>query len=272
MFSENTFIYLSQIAPHLKELRLKNAHNLSDRGLNEMANNLKELETLDITGSVVHTISPQFINLKELILSNTPVSEGTITGLVENAKKLESLYLDGAFVLEDHAVFVLNTLSGLKALSLGRCIDASKNTVFCYNLKKPILLFPKLEMLSLSGIPELDENVAEIFSHHAANLKVLILKLCFKITDRDIEPLLQRSTSLTTLDISGCINLTDTTLFTISNYCTQIKKLYISSCTKIRGHALHSLCSRCVELEKLDIGETPLILSPSHLFFRILFD
>ncbi|KAK2574109.1 putative RNA-binding protein EEED8.10 [Acropora cervicornis] len=171
------------LSPVCVDLYLKECNQLTDKGINHIGSNCKNLKNIDI--SECRTLTDEGIltlTQRELDLSNNyVVDDSVLYSIGRNCIHLISLNVESCQVGVTNA--------GLHSL------------VSCYQLSS----------LSISYVSKItDEGIIQLAA--CGSLERVVARGCTGLADMSIESLLKHCRNLTVLDVSGCSGITNCSL------------------------------------------------------------
>ncbi|KAI9140138.1 hypothetical protein BKA69DRAFT_1082104 [Paraphysoderma sedebokerense] len=113
-----------------------------------------------------------------------------------------------------------------------------------------------VQSINLSAIhKKVDDGVLVIIGRSwGQNLRTLVLRNCWSITDLGLESLAKHCPRLTQLDLHGCWEITNNGLLSLSLHSPLLTSLDLSNLRKIDDNAISSLINNCHRLEKLTLS------------------
>lgn len=104
------------------------------------------------------------------------------------------------------------------------------------------------------------DKAIEVITHCCgAMLEVLILKGCWRITDRSCRAIAGECSTLMALDLGGCWEITEAGIIALSRGCTMIRAIDLSNCRKLNDAAMYALCTNCAHLTSIIISYCKMI-------------
>ncbi|XP_074307681.1 uncharacterized protein LOC141642707 [Silene latifolia] len=211
---------LSRNCPNMEELVLQGCTNITDSGLTLLVTACKQLNYLDLNkcthvGDVgISTVAEACsISLKTLkLLDCYKVGDAGISALASFCKALETLIIGGCRNVSDKSLkpLALSCNSSLKNLRMDWCLSITDNSLICI-----LSTCKNLEALDIGCCEEVSDAS---FGHlgkaenYAANLKVLKMCNCPKITTSGIAMLIDSCKLLEYIDVRSCPHITKTGL------------------------------------------------------------
>ena len=178
------------------------------------------------------------------------------------SKKLIYLNLEDCFHVSDEGLLhILKSCTNIKSLNLsGTCvtnINMCSISVYCRYLKS--LKVARCRKLTGEGFG----GTTEDFRY----LEYLNISSNYEgITDKGIQILVRKCTSLTYLDISNSSNITDISILTIADCCQKLQEFLAKGCVRITQEGLIYLVRKNNNLRALNIDE---ISISNRLLFAI---
>jgi len=181
-------------------------NNLNDDSLIAIADNLTQLETLNVQG---------WYNL----------TDNSVHRLGEKCKELQYLCLTDCKELNDYALISISeNCTKLKALEVTRCERLTDNSfrVLANNCHE-------LTSLDLEEVTQITDNTLSFLSTGCPLLEKLILSLCEQISDHGIRFITSTASAaqnLKVLELDNCPMLTDRSLEYLSQ-CTALERIEV---------------------------------------------
>lgn len=230
----------------LEELILPGFTSFSDDDLKSLVENCPNLKLLYLNGCY-NKLSPkslQYIarlkNLRHLDLSFARVDDLSLTAIVHQFPKLETLFLEHCYQLTSQGLNSITSLTNLRHLNLKHVsIDDSIRHVLSACSKLEILKLQNKSVLVSTGLAPLSSltHLRELFLSNA------------QIEDRLLKRIFLHNPQLEVLELDYCITLSHKVFSSIAAL-KKLHKLSLKS-TFIQNHASNSIAMGCKELKYL---------------------
>uniref|UniRef100_A0A803LS04 F-box/LRR-repeat protein 15-like leucin rich repeat domain-containing protein n=1 Tax=Chenopodium quinoa TaxID=63459 RepID=A0A803LS04_CHEQI len=207
---------LSENCRNLEALVLQGCMRITDSGLTILASGCRQLKYLDLNKCTnvgdagISSISEAcYASLRTLkVWDCYKVGDGAIYNLAKVCKSIETLIIGGCRDITDESIksLVLSCHYSLKNLRMDWCLSITDSSVSCI-----LMNCKNLEGLDVRCCEELTDGAFSGLGRgddHAANLKVLKLGNCPKITLSGLAIVLDSCKLLTYLDVSSCPHIT----------------------------------------------------------------
>ncbi|KAJ3396951.1 anaphase-promoting complex subunit Hcn1 [Lobulomyces angularis] len=220
---------LTSFGTNLKKLNLKGCWSVTDKGLQAIANNCKDLQLLnlhscwDCTDLGLVTLTNSCNNLVQVDLSNCrKLTDAGVLNLLSKCFNLREIELSYCKNLTQK-IFDHQSWTRMKKINLQRCTAISDQAFERWN---------KLVEGKESSIDEIsvsEENKEPEIRYHF-DLNDLNLSDCSFLTDVAIEKFSNICPNLITINLSFCCGLTEKSVSHLINFCLKIKNFDLSFC------------------------------------------
>ena len=114
-----------------------------------------------------------------------------------------------------------------------------------------------------------DEEVVEMLTGYLkSNIEVLILKNCWKLTNKSLNAIATHCSSLIAIDLCGCWDINDDGLIALSLGCRNIKSIDLSNCRKLTDRGVASLMTNCNNLSDIYLSYCKALTDQIFVFMR----
>lgn len=134
----------------------------------------------------------------------------------------------------------MSPLTGLHTLELGRCLNTTNNSIYCYQLVSPRIVLDSLTRLDTSGAKKLNNASLLLVAKHSPHLSHLSVNECLALNDSSLAAVAKKCVHLTYLNASAT-NIGDVTLRKLSRYTTGLTG---TSSSPLRHSCRQSSCLR----------------------------
>ncbi|KAJ8972988.1 hypothetical protein NQ317_019019 [Molorchus minor] len=248
----NTFPLASK---HIHTLSLR-CSSITDRGLESLLDHLQALYELELAGCNEITEAGLWACLNPRIVSLTltdciNVADEAVGAVAQLLPALYEFSLQ-AYHVTDAALGYFSRSRAIRLMFLG-CTHAGRS---------PITAFPlaaNLTVLSLSGCSKITDDGVELIAENLQKLRSLDLSWCPRITDAALEYIACDLNQLEELTLDRCVHITDIGIGYISTMLS-LSSLYLRWCSQIRDFGLQHLCGMR-NLQVLSLAGCPLLTS-----------
>jgi hypothetical protein len=194
--------------------------------LNLMAQNLKELKTLDIS------FNESFINFNINYISNYYFP------------KLETLKLTNNIKINDSGYETLfSKIPNIKHIDIALLFQTTKNNITCKTIQSLVKYCKNIESIAIDNRTNLTDNELNLIATTYKNtLKHISFNNCIKFSGEGVINLVTLCPKIESLIMNGCINLKNNDILTIGKINPNIKKLDIGSNNKLNNNLLRDIC------------------------------
>lgn len=151
------------------------------------------LRSVRLEGCAIGSGRLRLKNLTDLVLSGSPGGHGLLASLREGSPRLRSLVCEHSPALRDADLAGLCGSTALEELGLGHCDG----------LSEPVGFFPSLARASLAG----GLSLRSLSGFVCPGLRVLDLSFCVRLSDTEIERLVEESPLLERLVLEECLGV-----------------------------------------------------------------
>ena len=204
----------------LQELNLTDCANLTDRGIEGLAERCRKLDVLILRGC------DKLTDTALRHIADPAMSTAAATPMCDTIHTLNLAYSTGL------------TASGILAL-LPACA--------C------------LEDLDLSGLASfVSDAFVHSVSKYCPTIQRLTLQKCLQLTDAALCSLAD-NLWLEHLDVTGCYKLTDAGLEVLSEACNGMRSLTLRRLKRITNRSVFAIMRNCKGIQQIDVQECPLV-------------
>lgn len=179
-------------------------------------------------------------------------NSGRFNKSVEVEASMESLVSEDSDIfkhpLQDSRLLPL-MFAGLSFRQIWRLrrVCAAWNKVICNSA----ILLKTVDVSSASKTFD-DTAVNSLMSRVGTfNIEMLILKNCWKVTNRGLLEISNNCPSLIVLDVSGCWDINDDGVCAIASRCPMLRSIDLSNCRKVTDRSLLALTNQCPQLREV---------------------
>ena len=225
-------------------------------------------QSTPLKNEIVHhpSVSSSNLTLVSIDFSFSLISSNNLNRLFKNTQNIEKVVLSHCSLLENSTISLLKKYK-LKHLDISCCEQISKDVI------KQVLPFfsQKLEVLNLSYLPEVDDEVIEKLSCGFKNLKSLNIaqnQEQTKITENSIVSISTGCPNLVLLDLSFSSFQLPECFKQFSSFCTKIETLILKG-TSFNSEALEYVSGGLHYISHLDLSFAPRLGSVSSIAFSM---
>lgn len=259
--------------PNVKIWKMKSVWDISSSAILEMANNLRNLEEIDlsncrkvsdhllarIVGWVITGPIPALpsqsknSNSNLLTKQGLPIQSPTI-GTVTGCPQLKKLKLSYCKHITDRfmAHLAVHAHSRLESINLTRCTTITDAGFQHWSIYR----FENLRKLVLADCTYLTDNAIVYLCNSARGLRELDLSFCCALSDTATEVLSLGCPHLSVLKLSFCGSaVSDSSLRSIGLHLLELKELSVRGCIRVTGIGVEAVVEGCSMLELFDVSQ-----------------
>ncbi|XP_026384632.1 F-box/LRR-repeat protein 12-like [Papaver somniferum] len=125
---------------------------------------------------------------------------------------------------------------------------------FSIILSSLLIRFHHLKRLSLSGLPEVTDNITPQSQFFGSEVQFLCLRYFSGYSDKKLSLIFSAFPRLTSVRLSSS-NITDTGLEVLAKCCASLQKVKLTYCEQITDKGLKILAKSCASLKKVDLSD-----------------
>ncbi len=125
------------------------------------------------------------------------------------------------------------------------------STIWCKAITTSPTLLRRIDLTPVHKAVDDSVLIKFLNTISAVHIEILVLKNCWRVTNKSAKEISLRASNLTVLDLSGCWEINDEGLTAIAFGCQLLRGIDLSNCRKITDDGIYTLTMQCASLRDI---------------------